>query len=178
MNYKDICEKYKLANLSYANLRGADLRYANLCGANLCGANLCGADLRYKNLSGADLRGADLSDANLSGADLQNTCLDPENKPNGNVEGFHKTPHGYVIGYRTEKAGHIDIYRVGQFYSADWFSTCTTECHPGLYLWPTLSASLNWQNVTTIKVRTKADMVHRAGDKWRCRWFEVLEVVK
>ena len=203
MNFVDICEKYQVKTLYKADLSGADLYRANLIRANLTEANLSGANLSGANLSGANLYRADLLRANLiranlteanllranlteanllranlSGANLHETCLDPDNKPNREITGFQKSKEGLVIGYRTQKAGHIDKYRVGQYYSADWFSTAETECHPGLYLWPTLEKSLDWSNATTIKVRTREDMIHKAGNKWRCKWFEVLEIVK
>jgi len=117
-------------------------------------------------------------EANLYWANLSGTCLDPDNAPNGDVEGF--AHHGeFVIGYRTRQAGHIDKYRDGRVYSADWFSTSDTECHPGLYLWPTLDDAIAWQkDAEIIRVRTKPADVHRAGSKWRCRWFEVLGAIE
>ena len=172
------------ANLCGANLCGADLYGADLCGADLYRADLYradlrGADLRGANLRGADLRGAnlcgaDLCGANLRGADLCETCLDIEFSPNKEIKGFKKV-RGYVIGYRTREAGHIKEYKDGQFYSADWFSVSDTECHPGLYLWPALEQAKEFSgNVEFIKVRTKPTEVHKAGNKWSCRWFEVL----
>jgi len=163
------------ANLCVANLYGANLREANLREANLYGANLRGADLRGADLREADLREADLREANLCGADLSGTVLDPNLQPNGDVAGF-AAAGGYVVGYRTRIAGHIDQYRDGRFYSADWFSVCEeTECHPGLYLWPTRQQARDFSgNVEFIRVRTKVGEVHHAGSKWRCRWFEVL----
>ena len=131
------------------------------------------ANLSWANLSRADLRGA-----NLSWANLKNTCLDPDGEPNADVPGFRRD-HGYVIGYRTRKAGHIDKYRDGRYYSADWFSVSDTECHPGLYLWPSFEAAVDFRpEEEIIKVRTKPSEVHHAGSKWRCRWFEVLGTVK
>ena len=155
-------------------LRGGGGELADLSGADLTGANLYGAVLYGANLSGANLSRADLSWANLYGANLSNTCLDPNNMPNANAEGFQAEGE-FIIGYRTRKAGHIDKYRDGRFYSADWFSTDETECHPGLYLWPTLKHAVEFSgDVEMIRVRTKPSEVHRAGTKWRCRWFEVL----
>ena len=172
------------ANLSGANLSGADLYGADLSGANLSGANLSGADLYGANLSGANLSGADLYGADLSGADLygadlsganlSNTCLDPFASPNGGVGGFEFDGE-FVIGYRTRKAGHIDIYRDKRVYSAEWFSVSATECHPGLYLWPTIELARNYSgDEELIRVRTRPCEVHKAGSKWRCRWFEVI----
>ena len=136
-------------------------------------------DLSGSNLSGSDLSRSNLSGSNLHKSDLSGTCLDPENEPNATVDGFDVDGE-YVIGYRTRRAGHIDQYRDGRIYAADWFSTCPdTECHPGLYLWPTLSAAKNFSgDVEFIRVRTKPGDVHRARAKWRCRWFEVLGKVE
>ena len=146
---------------------------ANLTGADLTRANLTGADL-----TGADLTRANLTWANLTGADLTGTCLDPDNRPTGADDSF-EIQNGYAIGYRTEIAGHIDRYRIGRFYSADFFSTSETECHPGLYLWPTLRQSIGYRgNVPMIKVRTRPEAIHKVGSKYRCQWFEVLEVIK
>ena len=161
------------ANLSGANLYGADLYRANLSGANLSGADLYGADLSWANLSGANLYRANLYGADLYRANLSNTVLDPTREPNGDVAGFEKRG-GYVIGYRTRKAGHIDIYRDGRYYSADVFSTCDTECHPGLYLWPTLQQARDFfGEKEVIRVVTLPAEVHKAGSKYRCRWFRV-----
>ena len=157
------------ADLRDAKLRYADLRYADLRSANL----------QYANLQYADLRDAELRDTNLRDADLRGTCMDYEATPNADCREFNREAGGYVIGYRTRKAGHIDQYRDGRFYSADWFSVSDTECHPGLYLWPTLAKAIDWSpDSEIIQVRTKAVDVHRAGSKWRCRWFEVLGAVK
>ena len=61
----------------------------------------------------------------------------------------------------------------------DVFSVSDTECHPGLYLWPTLKQAKEFSgDVEFIKVRTKKTEVHKAGKKWRCRWFEVLGIAK
>ena len=164
---------------SRADLRGANLCGANLYGANLRGANLRGANLGGANLGGADLRGADLCDADLYGAnlcdaDLYGTVLDPDAAPNGEADEFTRDGE-CVIGYRTRQAGHIDKYRDGRFYSADWFSIADTECHPGLYLWPTLKDAIGFSGeVPMIRVRTRPECIHKAGTKYRCQWFEVL----
>jgi hypothetical protein len=166
------------ANLSEANLSEANLYGANLSRADLSGAHLSRADLSRADLSGADLSGANLSGANLSRADTTKTCLDPTNQPSGASKDFQKV-RGYVIGYRTRKAGHIPTYQDGQHYSADWFSTDSAECHPGLYLWPTIQQAKEFSgDVQFIRVRTKAKDIHQAGKKWRCRWFEVLGEAK
>jgi len=76
------------------------------------------------------------------------------------------------------------MYRDGRIYAADWFSTCTTESHPGLYLWPTLEQARDHARDFSpccsefIRIRTKPADVHRAGTTWRCRWFEVLGKVE
>jgi len=157
-----------------ADLSGADLSGADLSRARLSGADLFGARLSWADLSGARLSGAKLSGADLYGAHLAQTVLDPDAAPNGDATGFQREGD-WIVGYRTRKAGHIDQYRDGRIYAADWFSVCDTECHPGLYLWPTLAAASAWApNHEIIRVRTRSQDVHRAGEKWRCRWFEVL----
>jgi hypothetical protein len=164
------------ADLSDVNLSDVNLNGANLSDVDLSGANLSWANLNGANLNGADLNGTDLYAANLSRANLSRTYIDPNNKPNAEVTGFQRDADGFIIGFRTRKTSHIDEYRDGRCYSADWFSTAATECHPGLYLWPTLDASRGYSGVNAeiIRVRTKPECVHHAGDKWRCQWFEVL----
>jgi hypothetical protein len=166
------------ANLSGANLSRADLYGADLSGANLYGANLSRADLYGANLYGANLSRAKLSRANLSGAKLLDTVLDPAREPNGDIDGFERDGD-YIVGYRTRTTPHIGEYRDGRTYGADFFSVCTTECHPGLYLWPTLQHAKNFSgDAEFIKVRTYPKDTHRAGRKWRCRWFTVLGTVE
>ena len=171
------------ANLTRADLTRADLMEANLTRADLTGASLTGANLTEANLTGADLMEADLTEADLTrasltGANLMGTCLDSDNRPTGADDSF-EIQNGYAIGYRTETAGHVDKYRVGRSYSADFFSTSETECHPGLYLWPTLEQANVFNGaVPMIKVRTRPEAIHKAGKKYRCQWFEVLEVIK
>jgi len=185
------------ANLSKANLSGANLRGAGLSGANLSGAGLSGADLSRAYLGRADLRGAclgraDLRGANLSGAylsraNLSGTCLDPSNSPSGAGDSFRKTSHGRVLGYRTQRSTCVGSaeYKPGKTYTAPVFSTAETECHPGLYLWPTLEQAQEWAQEWAecysadgiIKVSAKAVDVHSAGDKWRCKSFRVIAVV-
>jgi len=165
---KEVLEKILKDHLEWLNNSGCCKR-ADLKRADLSGADLSGADLKRADLSGAYLSGAYLSGAYLSGADLSNTILDPNNKPNmKDVELFEKDGE-FVIGYRTRKAGHIDMYRDGRFYSADIFSTCEiTVCHPGLYIWPTLDRSNGFSgyNCEKIKVRTKPSEIHKADIKW------------
>jgi len=175
---KKECEKRK-SDLRGANLRGADLREADLHEADLCRANLCGANLYKANLYKADLCRAELRGANLYGAMLDKTVIYSNNTPNMAVVGFERLPGGYVYGYRNRKSEHFDQYRDGRIYAADWFSTCSTECHPGLYLWPTVQEAIAWDsNAEIIQVKTKAVDIHKAGNKWRCRWFEVIGTVQ
>ena len=187
-------------NLTGADLRGADLRWADLAEANLYGAklteaNLTGADLTEADLTGASLHGADLHGASLYGvnltganlrwaslygADLSGTCLDPANKANADVADFVETlPGGRIVGYRSRACPHIGGYRVGRIYGADFFSTSDTECHPGLYLWPTLEMARNWSGAGAelVKVVANPEHTHKTGSKWRTRWFEVIEEI-
>ena len=180
------------ANLRNANLCNADLRGANVCGADLssanlyqanlynadlCGANLWGANLWGANLRNANLRSTTLYDTNLHRCNLVDTCLSPSNELNVPQDCF-QIVDGYAIGYRTREAGHIDAYLDGRIYSADIFSTCETECHPGLYLWPTIKAAQSWSSNELICVRTRLTDIHQAGCKYRCRWFEVMGTVR
>jgi len=93
MNYKEICEKYKLKTLEGADLEGANLRGANLIDANLKGANLEGANLEDASLRGADLEGAELEDANLEGADLEGANLEGANLTGTNIITFQAGKH-------------------------------------------------------------------------------------
>jgi len=105
---------------------------------------------------------------------LTDTCLDPENEPNADVAAFERCGD-FVIGYRTRKARHIDKYRDGRTYSADVFSTADTECHPGLYIYPTVTQVKEWTiEQEIIRVHVRPCDVHRAGSKWRCREFLVI----
>jgi len=158
---------------------GADLRWADLREADLRWADLRWADLREADLSEANLSGTCLSGTNLYGANLSGTCLDPANKANADVAGFVETCLGRIVGYRSQACPHIRGYRVGRIYGANFFSTADTECHPGLYLWPTLEMARNWSgpNAKLVKVVASPEHTHKAGSKWRTRWFEVMEVI-
>jgi hypothetical protein len=94
MNYQDICDKYKLTNLTGAdlrdaNLRGAELENADLRDANLKYADLENADLKYANLRYADLECADLSGADLEGADLRYANLTCANLKSADLKGVN-----------------------------------------------------------------------------------------
>jgi hypothetical protein len=176
LNNSDLSGAY----LNNARLDGASLVYAILDGVNLSEANLTSANLYKAYLRNANLDNTNLWGTNLFGAYLGGTCLDPEAKPNGDVSGFEKDGE-FVIGYRTRNAFHIGKYLDNRIYAADWFSVSETECHPGLYLYPNLLflkepdwACIEEKYKQTIRVRTKPNDVHKAGNKWRCRWFEVL----
>jgi hypothetical protein len=183
---KDCLEKNREADLRDADLRDADLREAYLSGANLSGADLSGADLsgadlsganlRGANLSGADLSGANLRGANLSGANLSKTILDPINKPNQNIDGFEKQDDVWVFGYRTRSTSAAGkTLQDDRIYGTEVFSTCSTECHPGWYLWPTLKHSKDYSDQGPyIKVRARICDMHKAGSKWRSRAIWVI----
>jgi hypothetical protein len=156
--------------ISRANLYAADLINANLSDAFVVGANCAEANMQSVNFVGADLWGVNFFNANLN-----NTCLDPNNKPNGLADAFD-VENGYVVGYRGRTAGHIPEYIIGQTYGSTWFSTCKTECHPGLYICPTIQKAKEFSN-DLIKVYTKAEDIHKAWSKYRCRWFKVIEAV-
>ena len=121
---------------------------------------------------------ANLQGANLQGANLTDTCLDPQETPNGDVAGF-ETYGKYVYGYRTKKSHFVGTttYKVGKQYRAPIFSVSSTNCHPGLYLAPTKKDVYNFvgAGVPLVKVRSLAKNVHKAGDKWRTKHFLVVE---
>jgi len=163
-------------DLRGTDLGDTDLRRTDLCGADLCGADLCGADLRDTDLGGTDLRGAR----------LWNTVIDPLCRGNGDVAGFERDGLLHVIGYRSADSPAMgsDSYEVGRAYTAPVFSVCSTDCHPGLYLSPSVNVAVAWhvnngwcRPELLVKVRALTRDVHHAGKKWRCRAFEVLAVV-
>jgi hypothetical protein len=161
---------FSCTDISRANLYAADLINANLSDASVVGANCAEANMQSVNFVGADLWGV-----NFFNAALTATCLDPNNKPNGLADEFD-VENGYVVGYRSRIAGHIPEYIIGQTYGSTWFSTCKTECHPGLYICPTIKQAKAFSN-DLIKVYTKAEDIHKAWSKYRCRWFKVIEAV-
>lgn len=169
----DVAEFNRQRPRGYIDLTGADLIMANLCRANLIDANLCRA-----NLTDANLRGANLYRADLIMANLTKTVLDPANKPNADVSEF-ECDGEYIIGYRTKHSNCGSDYEAGQCYHAPYFSTCETECHPGLYLAP----SMEWLEKRCcrgpyVKVWAKPGLTHRAGNKWRTKCFFRVEDVE
>jgi hypothetical protein len=164
----------KRADLTWANLAGASLTEANLAGASLTGANLA-----WANLTGANLAGANLTEAYLAGANLAGTFLDPASTPNADWPA-EADAEGYVTGYRSRRFGALcgtsprDL-KDGETVRAEVFSAATTECHPGLYLWPTLDMARKWAyghikcGAPIVSVRVRKADIHRAGDKWRAK---------
>ena len=115
--------------------------------------------------------------ADLSGADLSGTVLDPVSKiPTVDDFGGLTIVEGYAYGFRTRVAQHVGgaTYVVGQTYVAPWFSTCSTSCHPGLYMATQAWLDDNGYSKDRVRVRCRVKDLHRAGDKFRCREFEVL----
>ena len=162
---QQILEQHKLWAQGNGGRR-VDLQRANLRWADLQNADLQNADLQNTNLWNTNLW-----NAKFDGAKLTGTCLDPTNKPSG-AYGF-KLENGRAIGYRT-----TSNYEVGKTYKAPVFSTSSTECHPGLYLWPTLEQAIDYSGSwnTFIKVSAKPEDIHKAGNKYRCKEFHVEEV--
>jgi len=156
------------ANFARANLTEAKFTGAGLARANFTEANFTGACFARANLTEAEFTGAGLAWASFTGAKLTGTCLDTANKPNGDVDGFTMAGE-YVVGYRTSHQPVMGgpSYKVGKAYTAPWFSTADTPCHPGLYLRPEHEPG-------DIIVLARADEVHCAGDKWRCKRFIVV----
>jgi len=147
------------------------------------------ADLTGADLVGADLRGADLRWTDLTGADLAGTCLDPGAAiPPQDLSGWEVLPDGRLLGWRTRRSMHAGntIYEHGVHYEAPWFSVDeTTECHPGLYAFPRRGDAEGWARIypyglprgphpSVVQVAIEPADILRAGDKWRCRRFEVL----
>jgi hypothetical protein len=168
------------ANLSRANLSEANLSEANLSWVNLRGADLSEANLSWVNLRGADLRGADLYRADLSWANISDTCLGPMRPPNGDVKGFELIDGGnWAVGYRTGGSPHLGGpgYQTGESYAAPVFSTSDTECHPGLFVCPSVEAARKWGS-DIIKVIFRPWDCHKAGAKHRVREFIVWEKVR
>jgi len=164
------------ANLQNANIQDANLQNADLQNANLQNANLQNASLKNAILLRADLHRANLQDANLQNADLSNanisgTCLDPSNRPNADAAAFQRTIFGLCIGYRTKNQPYIGgpDYEINRTYTAPWFSTSDTCCHPGLYVCPKPVAVADG-----ITVLFRAEDCHHAEDKWRVKQFRVV----
>ena len=179
------------ANLCFANLEKARLYRANLQGADLKGANFSGAYLWITNLEGADLKGtklqgADLREAIFTNANVSDTVLDPSMPCPDATEalraaGLPIDDQGFVLAYRTEVSIHFGTqrYEVGQRYQAPYFSIDTTSAwHPGLYLATKEQLTKEHPGKPWVKVRTHVDSVVAAGDRFRARWLEVIELVK
>lgn len=207
MNAEELIRRYNGGerDFQWVNLQGADLEGAKLSGANLSGANLSGAYLGWAklreaelygaDLSGADLRGANLERANLqwaklyqtrlswtklNGATLNDTVLERNKKTNKKTDGFEKIDNGeWLIGYRTKRSHHMKTlpYKTGDHRVAPVFSVCQTECHPGIYVCPTIAQVLQRFGSDVVKVMFRPRDLHRAGDKYRVRSLIVLEGV-
>ena len=167
------------ADLKTANLKNAKLKWANLRGVDFRWANLRKANFRWANLEGANLEETNLMEVDFYGANLKTTCLDPGNKPNSLCSGF-KRDEEFIIGYRTKTSPVVngEGYKEGATYVAPYFSTATTECHPGLYLCPSLYlVKMDHPDELYIKVWAKSKETHRAGNKWRCKKFYKVEEI-
>jgi len=172
----------KGADLAGTDLKGADLVEVNLRGANLEGATLEGADLGWADLRGASLAGAYLAEANLTGANLTWTILDPDAQiplvPDAEITAAGLEIDGdWVYGWRTVQSQVVgwQMYEPGRTYTAPWFSVCTTECHPGIYLSGRGWLERKYPDAKLVRVRCLRCNLHHAGSKWRAREIEVLE---
>lgn len=171
------------SQLDYASLRYADCSFAQLVGASFTDAQATGCNFRDADLREAKLDRAFLDGASFISARLAGTCLDPEAKPNAECDSFAQYGRtGFVIGYRGAYSAIASMhYEVGRVYSAPVFSVSNNACHPGLYLLPTVEMVRSYliTPCRVIKVKTRRRDIHRAGYRqYRCRWFEVLKVVK
>jgi hypothetical protein len=172
---RQILNKHKKWQLSEDGGKRANLRYADLSSANLSSANLNYANLRYADLSSANLRYAD-----LRYADLNNTNLDPMVSPNGKIETFELIDDDqWAIGYRTSNSPQMGgaNYTVGELKEAPIFSTSKMECHPGIFVLPTIEQAREWGD-KVVKVIFRPWECHRAGKKWRVRWLIVWSEVQ
>ena len=118
----------RMADLSWADLRGADLRRADLRWANMYGVKLRGADLRGANLHGAkifdaDLRGADLHEANLFDADLRGADLRGADLRDTDIYGSNL--HGANMSERVVQVGPIGSRRG---YMIFWVDRDIVQC--------------------------------------------------
>jgi hypothetical protein len=113
---------------------------------------------------------------------LSNTVLDLTNTPNQKIDEFELIDAGnWAIGYRTKNSPHgnnNEDYMVGQLRESHAFSTCCyTECHPGLFVCPTIEKAEEW-GIKIIKVIFRPWDLHKAGEKHRVPWFIVWEDIK
>jgi len=68
---------------------------------------------------------------------------------------------------------------VGQRYQAPYFSIDTTSaCHPGLYFATKEWLAKECLSQPLVKVRTHVDSIVAAGDEFRARWLDVIELVR
>jgi hypothetical protein len=131
--------------------------------------------------------------------------LDPNNKPNGVVDGFERDGD-YVLGYRANHSIYMNNgprygYLTQHIYTAPVFSTSNSAGHPGLFIGPSIGSLFECvedlvleANVTErtkiIKVKSLAADIHchfdertvfeaneRPFKSWRTREFEVIEEV-
>jgi len=165
----------------YTNLEGIDLSFADLRGINFLKSDLDFADFKKANLENANFKNTTLKGTNFEGANLTNTVLDPMNIPNGITDKF-ETDNGWCVGYRTRNSPIMgsNIYRVGEWYTAPIFSTGSTACHPGLYVFPTTGKVLDFtgRNCAIVSVIFRSWDCHKAGNKYRVREFLVWEDIK
>ncbi len=169
------------ASLDGARLDGASLDGAILDGASLVRARLVRASLDGASLVRARLDGARLDGARLDGASLDKTLLDPKNAPNGHCAEFiEDAGDGWVFGYRTrETRAAGKMLADDRIYGCEVFSTGTAECHPGWYLWPTITEVDDYsRNSEKIKVKARRIDIHKAGGKWRARSIWVIGSVE
>jgi len=169
------------ADLRGADLTGADLTFAGLADSDLTGADLTSADLRGADLTGADLTSADLRGADMTGADLTKTCLDPSNSIPRVTDaeilggGLEIGGDDWIYGWRTERSTEVgDTHYTPGEYTAPYFSTSDTKCHPGIYLASREWIGKKYPDRSIVRVRCRREDLHRTSNKWRCRKLEVL----
>jgi len=124
---------------------------------------------------------ANLSGANLSGTKLSRTCLDPVLTAAARRLATLNRQRG-IIGYRTATSQHVDdkTYTPGHTVVANALSwNSATECHPGIYFYPTLEELRNRYPIqSVVKVYVRAgDYVPTAKGAFRAARIRVLETV-
>lgn len=185
------------ADLREANFYNTSHREANFVGANLKHANFdCGvlfeANFSRANLTGANLSFTNIEGANFTGANLTDTCLDPQAKlPSLDLGGDEKAfaanakatenDPEFLYGWRTASSrfcktkGRFISYEPGCEYVAPWFSVSKADCHPGLYLAPSVKwlEKKGYQGPYIMVKALKTETI-KAGEKYRCKRFWVL----
>lgn len=162
------------ADFTFEDLGEADISGSDLSGADFSRAYLKGATLAHSNLSGARLENASLIWTDFSKSNLTGTCLDPDARTN--EEGDFDSDKDQLIGFRTinQRCMYGPDYRIGQTYTAPWFSVSSDKCHPGLYVCRSIADARKYGE-RLIEVRfQRENNLHHALGRYRVREFFVV----